>query len=108
LLPLGTAYSPGFASALNLIFDTEIAHVLGHLFLFALTGAAALHTFPRLQSHPQLFLGLTLGAGILQELLQLATFKMRPPMADEFLDIGIDLLGAAVALRFTQKAHRAP
>jgi VanZ family protein len=95
---LGTMW-PGFEQVTDRIFSTELAHVIGHLILYALLGMAILHTKPHLATKAHLYLLLVLIVGLLQESLQLVTFKQRLFGVDELSDIAVDLLGAAVALR---------
>lgn len=83
----------------DFIFGTELAHVIGHLVLFAVLGTAVLTTLPRLQRQPRLYLALILGLGLVQEILQLVSFKKRPFGGNEFLDIIVDLLGAFIAYK---------
>ena len=88
-----------FGWVTDFIFATELAHVVGHLILFAAVGTAVLHTFPRLQRYPRLYLTLIFWLGLAQEILQLVSFKQRPFAANELLDIGVDLLGAFIAYK---------
>ncbi len=88
-----------FGRVTDFIFGTELAHVVGHLILFAMVGTAVLHTLPRLHHHPRLYFTLIFWLGLAQEILQLVSFKQRPFAANELLDITIDLLGAFVAYR---------
>ena len=88
-----------FGWVTDFIFATELAHIVGHLILFAAVGTAVLHTFPRLQCHPRLYLTLIFWLGLAQEILQLVSFKQRPFAANELLDIGVDLLGAFIAYK---------
>lgn len=95
-----------FGQMADFIFGTELAHVIGHLVLFAVLGTAVLTTLPRLQRRPRLYFALILGLGLAQEVLQLVSFKKRPFAANELLDIIVDLLGAFIAYKFLQ-LHRA-
>lgn len=89
-----------FGWVTDFIFATELAHIIGHLILFAAVGTAVLHTFPRLQRRPRLYLTLIFWLGLAQEILQLVSFKQRPFAANELLDITVDLLGAFIAYKF--------
>ena len=89
-----------FGQVTDFVFGTELAHVIGHLVLFAAVGTTVLVTFPRLQRHPRLYLALIFWLGLAQEVLQLASFKKRPFAANELLDITVDLLGAFIAYKF--------
>ncbi len=89
-----------FGQVTDFVFGTELAHVVGHLVLFAVLGTAVLHTLPRLQRHPRLYFALIFLLGLTQEILQLVSFKKRPFAANELLDITVDLLGAFIAYKF--------
>lgn len=108
LFPYGwlAARWPLFEQVMDFIFGTELAHVIGHLALFAGVGTAVLHTLPRLQSRPRLYLALILVIGLAQEVLQLVSFKERPFGPNEFLDITIDLLGAGIAFFLITRNRR--
>jgi VanZ family protein len=90
----------------DFIFGTELAHVIGHLILFAVLGTAVLTTLPRLQRHPRLYFTLILGLGLVQEILQLVSFKQRPFAANELLDIIVDLSGAFIAFYWLTRERR--
>jgi len=89
-----------FGWVTDFIFGTELAHVVGHLVLFAAVGTAVLYTFPYLQRHPRLYFILIFWLGLAQEVLQLVSFKQRPFAVNELLDISVDLLGAFIAYKF--------
>ena len=95
-----------FGWVTDFIFATELAHVIGHLILFAAVGTAVLHTFPRLQRHPRLYFTLIFWLGLAQEILQLVSFKQRPFAANELLDITVDLLGAFIAFYWMTRDWR--
>lgn len=78
------------------IFATETAHIIGHAALFAGIGAALLLVFPILQRYPRGYLSIIVVIGVLQEWLQLRTFKHRPFGAPELYDLFVDLAGAAL------------
>jgi hypothetical protein len=86
-----------FGQITDFVFGTELAHVVGHLVLFAMVGTAVLLTLPRLQRQPRLYFTLIFWLGLAQEILQLVSFKKRPFAANELLDISVDLLGAFIA-----------
>ena len=94
---------PGFNRLAEFLFSSEAAHVLGHLILFCLVGTALLVIYPSLSEKVNSYLILILVVGILQESLQLVTFKQRLFRSDELLDIAVDLLGALAALKLFQK-----
>ncbi len=89
-----------FGVVTDFIFATELAHVIGHLVLYAAVGTAVLFTFPRLQKHPRLYFTLIFWLGLAQEILQLVSFKQRPFASNEIMDITVDLLGALIAYQF--------
>ena len=95
-----------FGWVTDFIFGTELAHVVGHLILFAAVGTAVLHTFPRLQRQPRLYFTLILLLGLAQEILQLVSFKQRPFAGNELLDITVDLLGAFIAFYWMTRDWR--
>jgi hypothetical protein len=95
-----------FGWVTNFVFGTELAHIVGHLILYAAVGTAVLHTFPRLGCQPRLYLTLIMTLGLAQEILQLASFKKRPFGGDEFLDIAVDLLGAFIAFYWLTRDWR--
>ena len=95
-----------FGWVTDLIFATELAHIIGHLILYAAVGTAVLHTLPRLQRHPHLYFTLIFWLGLAQEILQLVSFKQRPFAANELLDITVDLLGAFIAFYWMAKDWR--
>lgn len=102
LFPYGllTNYSPGFRFVVNMLFSSEAAHVVGHFFLFLLTGTAVLQLLPR---RWWLYFPLMLLLGLGQEWLQLTTFKLRPFAWAEVWDLTVDMLGAATAFWLTAR-----
>ncbi|HPL79982.1 MAG TPA: hypothetical protein PKY40_13315 [Burkholderiaceae bacterium] len=105
LLPVAyiVQYWPPARQAFDWVFGPLWMHVLTHAFLFAALAylAAATLGWP-LFGHarwPMVLgvLGLVLAAALLQEGIQLA-YKARPVMADDVLDIGVDLAGGLVGL----------
>lgn len=78
----------------NVVFGSELAHMMGHFAVFALIGTAVLTAIPRLRHQPRFYLALILALGIVQEGLQLTSFKHRALLPDEFFDVLVDLLGA--------------
>lgn len=85
---------PGFSAVADFIFGTELSHIIGHFAVFGLMGAGVLLLFPGLQQRFWLFLGLMLLLGLMQEFLQIASFKHVIPAFDEVLDLTMDLMGA--------------
>jgi hypothetical protein len=95
-----------FGWVTDFIFATELAHVVGHLILFAALGTAVLLIFPRLQRYPRLYFTLIFWLGLAQEILQLVSFKKRPFASNDLLDITVDLLGAFIAFYWLTRDRR--
>ncbi len=91
---------PGFSTVADFIFGTQLSHIIGHFTVFALMGSGILLLFPRLRRHFWLYFSLMLLLGIVQEFLQIASFKHIIPAFDEILDLTMDMLGAATAFYF--------
>ena len=91
---------PGFSMVADFIFGTEIAHIIGHFAVFALIGAGVLLLFPSLRQHFWLYFGLMFLLGVIQEFLQIASFKHIIPPFDEVLDLTMDMLGAVVVFYY--------
>ncbi len=91
---------PGFSVVTNFIFGTEIAHIIGHFAVFGLMGSGVLLLFPSLRQRFWLYLGLMFLLGVIQEFLQIASFKHIIPAFDEVLDLTMDMLGAATVFYF--------
>jgi len=91
---------PAFDRFTGFIFETEAAHVAGHVALFVLLATAVLILFPRLRRSPSLFFGIVISIAILQEYFQLISFKNRPVKAADIFDLAVDLLAAAVIFIF--------
>ncbi len=116
LLPLAwfTRYSPLYLRAFNLLFGPLWTHIVTHALLFAalayLAATSLGHRYWRQAPWAVAVgvLGLVLAAGLFQECIQLA-YKARPIVADDFLDIGVDLTGGAAGLLvFVCRAHIRP
>ncbi len=99
LVPYGwaTQYSATAHYVIDHLLGGEPAHIVGHFLLFMLMGTAVLVIFPRLKQHPTLYFSLILFIGLVQELLQLVTFKMHAFSLAELFDLMVDLLGAGLA-----------
>lgn len=99
LVPYGwlAEISPDLDFLFNVVFHSQIAHIVGHGLIFALIGAAALRRFPDLRARPALYLGLILLVALAQEALQMP-FKGGLHLADTLSDIGVDLVAAATIL----------
>lgn len=93
-----------FAHVVNMVFGTEMAHVVGHWLLFTAMGTAVLRLLP--VRRWWLFVGIMLMLGVAQEILQLVTFKTRPFGLAELFDLAVDLAGAWTAWLATKQAAR--
>lgn len=91
---------PGFSAVADFIFGTELAHIIGHFTVFALLGGGVLLIFPRLRQRFWLYLGLMFLLGVIQEFLQITSFKHYIPAWDEVLDLTVDTLGALTVFYF--------
>ena len=88
---------PRFGHIFDHLFASELSHIIGHLVIFGGLGMAVLLIFPQLRKRPWLYLGLILGLGMVQEFMQLASFKHRLFSGPELFDLGVDLFGAGLA-----------
>ena len=89
---------PLFNHLRTLIFRSEWAHVAGHALLFAALGFFLLRFLPQLRHKVLLYVYILTSLGVIQEGLQIISFKHRPLMANEFVDLGVDVLAAVVIL----------
>lgn len=98
LFPYGwlAANWPTFDRFTGFIFASETAHIAGHVGLFMLLGTAVLVIFPRLQRRPVFYVSIILSLGVVQEILQLVSFKHRPVAGNDIFDLAVDLLAAGV------------
>ncbi len=78
------------------IFGAEWMHWLGHMVMYGMMGTAVLIIFPQFLDHPHYYFGLLLGIGLMQETLQLVTFKHRLFTTNELFDLLVDLLATSV------------
>lgn len=110
MVPYG--WAAGYSSKASLIvygvLGGAMTHIIGHFMLFALMGTAVSLLLPRLLKHPTLYFGLIFLLGVLQEFLQLVTFKQRPISFDDVFDVAVDLTGAAVAYWLLRRAIKPP
>ncbi len=100
------AWWPGLGLVVNTLFSAEWVHVVGHAGLFTLLAAAVLTLFPRLQTRPALFLTIFASLALLQEGLQIVTFKHRPVMIDDLFDLAVDMAAVTAVyliVRYSQK-----
>lgn len=110
MVPYGWAaqYSSKARFVIYYLLGGELAHIFGHFLLFVLMGTAVIAILPRLKQHPAHYFSLMLLLGLVQEFLQLVTFKMRDFSYAEVFDLTIDLLGAGLAFvamrRLSQKS----
>lgn len=105
LFPYGwlATHWPTFDRFTGFIFGSEAAHVAGHVGLFALLGTAVLLIFPSWRRRPSLYFGLIIVIGIVQEFLQIVSFKHRPIAANDLFDLAVDLLAAGVVFVVFQR-----
>ena len=96
---------PGFSNVAEFIFGTQLSHIIGHFTVFAVMGAGILLLFPTLRQRFWLYFGLMLLLGIIQEFLQIASFKHIIPAFDEMLDLTMDLLGALTPFYLWRQKH---
>lgn len=94
---------PLFGAVVDALFGAELAHIVGHFVLFALVGTAVLTLYPRLLQRPRTYFALILAIGLVQETLQLLTFKHRFFTAADLFDLVIDAAGAGVALLWSMR-----
>ena len=94
----------------NIIFGVEWMHWVGHMVMYGVLGTAVLIIFPQIFNRPRYYFGLILGIGLIQEALQLITFKHRLFMNNELFDLFVNLLAAgiifAVAKLIVRKQHK--
>lgn len=91
---------PGFSAVADFIFGTQLSHIIGHFAVFGLMGSGVLLLFPSLRQRFWLYFGLMFLLGVIQEFLQIASFKHIIPAFDEVLDLTMDMLGAATVFYF--------
>jgi len=108
LFPYGwlAANWPTFDRFTGFIFASEKAHVAGHVGLFVLLGTALLVIFPRWQQRPVLYVSIILSLGVVQEFLQLISFKHRPVAGNDIFDLAVDLLAAGVVFIVLNQRRR--
>ena len=108
LFPFGWLASvwPGFNKWFDATFSSEAVHIISHATIFFIIGTAVLLVNPALQKRPFPFFSFILFLGILQEVLQLLSFKQRAFGWSDGFDLGVDLAGTAVAFFLIQmKRH---
>ena len=86
---------PPFGLFIYWLFETELAHYIGHSLIFATLGWFLLTLFPTLRSRFALYLMLIGGLGLGQELLQL-WYKQRPLGVNDGKDLLIDIAAATL------------
>jgi hypothetical protein len=86
---------PSFDSLLLRMFPGALGHISGHTFIFLLLGGTLLIAVPLLRRPLPYFLVIG-GFALAQEVLQLA-YKRRRILADDLLDLVVDLLAATLA-----------
>ncbi len=98
---------PAFAQVTNRLFSSELSRVIGHTTMFMLLGTAVLHIFPCLQRRQWLYLALMLSIGLIQESLQLVSFKGRPFSLAEIADLIVDGLASWAAFQLWRRYRQA-
>jgi len=88
---------PALEYMLDTLFDSALAHGIGHATLFTLLGVLLLAAVPGLRTQLARYYTLLLLAGLGQEAFQL-WFKRRGLVFDDGRDLAIDLIGVTVAL----------
>lgn len=94
---------PGFSTAADFIFGSQLSHIIGHFAVFVLMGGGVLLLFPGLRRRFWRYFGLMLLLGLVQEFLQIASFKQSIPAFDEVLDLTMDMLGAVTIFFFLRR-----
>ena len=97
---------PGFSVVADFIFSTELSHIIGHFAVFGLMSGGVLLLFPGLRQRFWLYFGLMLLLGVMQEFLQIASFKHIIPAFDEALDLTMDMLGTVTIFYFFGRKRR--
>lgn len=100
LLPLAwlVQFWPAGQRVFDRVFGPLWMHILMHAALFAVLAFVAARILGERQPAPSGWaiclgvLGLVLAAALLQEVIQLS-YKARPIVADDLLDLGVDLAG---------------
>ena len=104
LLPMYSfrSLSPEYREVFDRVFRTQAAHVLMHLFLYAVLACLVASFLPasvrRSRGRTVVVTLLAVGVvGILQEVIQMRA-KAGMPGADEFFDLGVDLAGGLLGI----------
>jgi heme/copper-type cytochrome/quinol oxidase subunit 4 len=102
LFPFGWLASvwPEFSTVVEFIFGTDVSHIIGHFAVFMLMGGGVLRLFPSLRQRFWRYVGLMLLLGMVQEFLQIASFKHIIPAFDEILDLTMDMVGTVTIYYF--------
>ena len=77
-------------------FEAEWSHWVGHMVMYGVLGTAVLSVFPQLLHKPRTYFGLIFGVGLVQETLQLLTFKGHFFTTNELFDLAVDMLAAII------------
>lgn len=91
---------PGFSAVADFIFGTQLSHIVGHFAAFVLMGGGVLLLFPSLRQRFWFYFGLMFLLGLVQEFLQIASFKHIIPAFDELLDLTMDMLGTVAVFYY--------
>lgn len=87
---------PWFDRVTQSLFESEPFHLAGHLGLFVLLGVGLLTLRPWLWQQPGYYFAILLLVGVVQELLQLASFKSWAFGLSDLYDLTVDLVGAVI------------
>ena len=98
LMPYGLVaeWFPAFGYLVDTIFSSNLAHFVGHMFIFMVMGTAVLFVFPKLQQKPHYYFLLMSILAFMQEFLQLVTFKHRPVNGGDIFDFVTDMTAATI------------
>jgi len=77
-------------------FETELSHWVGHVVMYGALTTAVLIVFPHLLNQPRRYFGLIFAIGLVQETLQLITFKHHFFTTNELFDLMVDLIAAGI------------
>ena len=98
LTPYGLVaeWFPAFSYLVDVLFSSQLAHFVGHMGIFVVMGTAVLLALPKLQQKPRYYFLLMSVLAILQEFLQIITFKHRPINGSDVFDFVTDVTAATI------------
>ena len=77
-------------------FGPEWTHWLGHVVMYGALTTAVLIVFPQFLNQPRRYFGLVFTIGLIQETIQLITFKHHLFTTNELFDLIVDLIAAGI------------